>query len=330
MRWNASVLVVLALLLSACASGGKRGEAPDWIDGNSSAYPRSAWILGIGVADNLAVARDRARADLAKTFQVAISETSSDSTRYSTAGSAAGASDEYQAEVQRDLVTRTSQVLEGVTVPETWTDASGRVHALAVLNRSQAAMRLRQDIAGLDAAAASLLERARSANDDFERAKLAIEVVDNQRRRATAQRMLQAVDATGQGVAPRWPLAQLEADLDTALSRIRLRAEGEGEWGRLLGGSLAAAGFNVSEGASHVARLKVDVVEMPVRQGWHWRRAVAVLDLSGPEGRSLGQRRWEFKESATDAGTAEMRLREAIGRTLEAEARDAVLGIIGK
>lgn len=317
------------LLLSACVMGGDRKPTqPDWVDGSSEQYSPAGWLVGIGSADDLATARDRARADLAKTFRVSIDSVSSDSQQYRSQDSGTGASSEYSAEVQRDLTVRTQQILEGVTVPESWQDpATNRYHALAVLNRAKAASRLRQDIGGLDAAAETLLNRARAAGDDFKRAQLALEAVENQRRRAALQDMLRAVDASGSGIVPRWALAQLEADLRTALSRITLRAEGKSPWQSMLAGQLADSGFEVSDSGQYAVNLSADENAIK-RDGWHWLRAILILDVKGPDGRSLGQQRWELKESATDAGTAEMRLREKAASILGSEGRDAILKIV--
>lgn len=333
MRLHVCMVMTFMLALGGCASSGDKRESnarPDWVDGASKAYPRGAYLSGIGVADTLGTARDRARADLAKTFRVAVDERSSDIRRYNVSESAAGTSSDYSSEIQRDLSTRTQQVLEGVTVPETWTDPTGRIYALAVLNRSHAAMRLRQEISDLDMGAEKMMARARSTDDVFLKAKLAIDVVENQRKRAGVQSMLQAVDATGRGIAPRWSLGELEADMATMLSRIELRPGGNGDWKTMIAGKLADAGFSVVESGPYVANLSVNVVEMPQRQGWHWRRAVAVLDITGPGERSLGQQRWEFKESATDIGTVEFRLKEAIASKLDQEARNAILDIVSK
>jgi len=70
-----------ALIFSGCASLGdndQEGARPDWIDGSSSHYPRMKYIIGRGQAEELAVAQDRARANIAKTFQVNVHERSTD------------------------------------------------------------------------------------------------------------------------------------------------------------------------------------------------------------------------------------------------------------
>lgn len=318
-----------ALLLAGCATGGRdRDERPDWIDGADARYPASTYLTGIGSADDQATARDRARADLAKIFRVTVAETSSDVQEYSAQDGAGGSSSDYSAEVQRNLSLHTDQVLEGVTVPESWQDpASKRYYALAVLNRAHASSRLRQDVSALDAAAEVLMNRARVADDAFTRAKLALDVVENQRQRNALDDMLRAVSPTGSGMPPRWPLAQLEADLATALSRIRLRAEGEAPWRDVLAGQLADSGFEVSPSGEYVVRLSVDEASMR-RDGWHWLRGVAVLDVTGPDGRSLGQQRWEIKEGATDAATAELRFKESLAAKLGGEGRDSILKIV--
>lgn len=324
MRSATIFLLAVILGLAGCAAGGdKKDSRPDWADGVSEKYPRNAYLTGVGVADSLANSRDRARADLAKTFRVAIDERSSDVRSYSTGG----ADSTYSNEIERELTTRTNQVLEGVEIADTWTDATGRIYALAVLNRARAAMRLRTDINGLDRGATSMMQRARQASDPFLKAKLGLDIIDNQRKRAALQSMLQAVDATGRGVPPQWSLAELEADLATTLSRVELRAEGEDPWRDMLAGTLSDTGFTVVESGPYETRLSVNIVEMPKRGQWFWRRAVAVLDINRGE-ESLGQHRWEFKESATDVGTVDFRLREAIAKKLDDEVRAAVLDTV--
>ncbi|HEX7029900.1 MAG TPA: LPP20 family lipoprotein [Gammaproteobacteria bacterium] len=324
---NRYLTFLLALSLAACAST-DRDARPDWLDGSSEEFPARLYVIGIGSADELSTARDRARADLAKTFRVSIDARSTDAEHYRTQQNGAGAETEYSAEIQRDLTVHTRQVLEGVTLPASWQDPeTRRYHALAVLNRAHAATRLREDIGGLDAAAETLMNRARAADDAFTRAKLALETVENQRQRGALQDMLRAVDAGGRGVPPRWPLAELEADLDVALSRIVLRAEGDDAWRTLLAGQLADSGFTVNGSGDYAVRLIVDDNAMK-RDGWHWLRGTAALDVTGPDGRSLGQQRWNVKASATDAGTAETRFREQVAEVIAREGRDAILGIV--
>lgn len=324
MRLATIFLTTAMLTLTACAAGGDKKDArPGWVDGVSEQYPRNAYLTGVGIADQLGNARDRARSEVAKIFRVAVNERSSDSRSFTQSGSVSN----FEQEIQRDLVTRTEQVLEGVQIADTWEDGTGRIYALAILDRARAAMRLRTDINGLDRAASAMMQRARASSDPFLKAKLALDIVENQRRRAALQSMLQAVDSTGRGIPPQWSVAELEADLQTTLARIELRAEGEQPWQDMLAGTLSDTGFTVVESGPFATRLSVDIVELPKRGQWFWRRAVAVLDITRGE-ESLGQHRWEFKESATDVGTVDFRLREAVAKKLDEEVRAAVLDTV--
>ena len=74
------ILTATAILLLAACSSAKPGDArPEWVNGNSSQYPAATYLTGHGQADNMAAAKDRARADLAKNFSVNVSDTAADS-----------------------------------------------------------------------------------------------------------------------------------------------------------------------------------------------------------------------------------------------------------
>lgn len=319
------VLDLLVLSLVACASSGDKSGPPDWVDGSSTRYKSSAYVTGLGSADSLNAARDRARADLAKTFRVQIDEKASDLRRYTSDGS----NETFDSKIERDLSVNTEQVLEGVTVPETWQHpTTGEYFAFAVLNRAQAGLRLRETISRLDASAQSMLTAARSTDDAFRKAEIALRVVENQRERAVVQSMLQAVDVTGRGVPAKWNLGELEADMMTALRRIELNAKGDAGWESVLRGVLSDSGFTVNNSGAYTVTLEVDIAELPKRNNWFWRRAVAVMTMTGADGEALGQQRWEFKESASDVATVELRLREAVAKRLRDESRDTLLGMI--
>lgn len=73
MRIQHFLLLSIIAVISACASTGKTpSDQPDWIDGDSKHYPKQLYLTGQGMADSLDNAKDRARADLAKQFEVAV------------------------------------------------------------------------------------------------------------------------------------------------------------------------------------------------------------------------------------------------------------------
>ena len=70
-RENAAVMrvgggIMLACVALACAVGAR----PDWLDGRHPEYPRERYLVGVGDAEALDGARDRARAEIARVFEV--------------------------------------------------------------------------------------------------------------------------------------------------------------------------------------------------------------------------------------------------------------------
>ena len=105
-------IIATGILLFGCAS---TPSTPDWINGKSAKYPDNQYLVGRGQADVPEDARNRARADLAKILEVAISAKSSDVTTFSS-GPAGGT----DSQVSRSIATRTDQIVRGIQIPETW------------------------------------------------------------------------------------------------------------------------------------------------------------------------------------------------------------------
>ncbi|MFI5345268.1 MAG: LPP20 family lipoprotein [Elusimicrobiota bacterium] len=134
-----ALLLLPAALLAAPAK-------PDWLSGDSSSYPKSAYILGIGEGPTQEKAGDRARAEIAKVFGVELTAKSIINESAST--DAAGSSESQY--VSNDVRTSTAKFMENVEAVQYWTDESGAVHALAALNRAHALTTLGDRIAEID------------------------------------------------------------------------------------------------------------------------------------------------------------------------------------
>ncbi|HVC29232.1 MAG TPA: LPP20 family lipoprotein, partial [Gammaproteobacteria bacterium] len=160
------LLLILVLgMLSACSQATKPDARPGWILGQDAKYPSSGYLLGRGQGDNLAIAKDRARADLAKNFSVNVSERLKDISAY-TQGATGPAKNSQ--DVSRSLSTRTDEMLRGVEIGETWQDpVTQEYYALAVLSRLKTDAALRQQISDLDASTRSYLNQAQANNDLF-------------------------------------------------------------------------------------------------------------------------------------------------------------------
>ncbi|HET7673929.1 MAG TPA: LPP20 family lipoprotein [Gammaproteobacteria bacterium] len=325
------LMLPVILALAACSSNAPKPNAqPDWIVGQSAQYPQSRYLLGHGQADTLAVARDRARADLAKTFSVQVSEQSKDTASFSQTGAAAP---HNALDVSRAISTHTDEVLRGVEIADTWQNPDTHAYyALAVLPRAHAAMALRTEIASLDANTRSWLNQARTSTDLLTKIAAATHAVTAQTTRAGLQQELAVVDITGHGVPSPWALGKLQADKAALLARLKITPAADGgdaaELRQLLAGALANAGFTVGDGGDYTMTAHLDYMTLPPRDGWYWISGTLQLSLDGA-GHAHGVRRWKLKVSGTDAALVKQRLMDAVAQDFSNDIQATVMDFAG-
>ena len=314
------------VLLGGCASTGGK---PDWVDGNSARYSDSKYLIGRGQAGAQHEAKDRARADLAKIFQVAIDVETADTQTYQ----AAEGQSRNEAAVSRTIITRTEQIIEGVKIAEIWQDPATRTHhALAVLPRMQAANNLRQEIARLDLATGSYIRQARGGADPLLQIAAASRALDAQMERQTYQRSLKIIDRTGLGVESQWSTSKLAADLDELLKRVRISPRaGNDTLGGLqtaLAGGLSASGFlaTVGQDPDYVIEAMLETDDLGKMDGWYWMKGTLEVRLLEPStGRVRGTRRWEIKASGRQRALAERRIKNKVDSILKQELRETII-----
>ncbi len=328
MRWL--WIVAASVSLAGCAS--VRTDAPDWVAGNSAKYPDNRFLLGRGQADSTEDARNRARADLAKVLQVAVSAETKDVTQFAST-TEGGVQGKSESQVTRNIVTRTDQIVRGIQIAEAWQDPhSNTHHALATLPRLQTAIGLRQEIERLDAATRGYVSQARNAQDLLAQVASASRAHDAQRERDAAQKTLQVVDVTGRGVDPEFNSGQLAADLDALLKRVRMKPQAasgsQDGLERMLSAALSAAGFVPDAGVSApyvlVGSLQLD--DLGLIEGWYWMRGTLEVQLAeAASGKVRGNKRWEIKTSSGQKATAQRRALDEADAVLKKELRPAIL-----
>lgn len=326
------VWMTLALLMVAagCSQSPRPDAQPDWLLGQSKQYPASRYLTGRGQADELAVAKDRARADLAKTFSVTVSEQSRDVSSFSQSDSAAkGTVSKNALDVSRNLTTQTDQMLNGVEIADTWQDPQTRVYyALATLSRAKAATALRTRIADMDADTRAYLDQAQHSNDLFVKIAAATHAVEAQTERAALQSELQVADITGRGMPPAWALGKLQADRSALLARLTINAAADGKDAaavqKLLAGALADAGFTVSGTGEYTMTAQLDYDALQPREGWYWISGSLQVTLNGA-GQAHGVRRWQLKVSGSDPALARQRLMDQVASDLQTDIQSTVL-----
>ncbi|MGM0412873.1 MAG: LPP20 family lipoprotein [Pseudomonadota bacterium] len=319
-------MLVQLLVLGACATGPDPDERPGWVDGGEPAdYPRGAYLTGTGRADELAAARDRARAELARTFRVRVESESRELTRLE-----AG---ELEQEAESRIRTRSDEVLTGVTIAETWrAPEGGAYHALAVLDRNRAALRLRQEIGELDRATERHVERAEAARDPLERVAALGRALEARRTREGLQAHLQVVGATGRGIEAPFSTAELAARHREALAAVTITPTAAGDEAEAvdaaLRGALGNAGFTTATDGDYALRAELALTDRGRRDGWHWYAGRLDLSLEDAAGETRGRQRLSVRASATDEATARQRLLDKLAERLEAEVRPRVLELV--
>jgi hypothetical protein len=326
-------IAAFALMLSLLPGCASKPVTPDWIAGDSAQYSSAQYLIGRGQAATQEEAKDRARADVAKIFQVAVVASSEDVQR---AKSDSSGTVQYEGQASRRISTRTDQIIRGIRIAELWQDpATKDYHALAVLPRLQTAASLRQQISQLDEATGSHIEQSRKNSDLFLKIAAASLAVESEQERGSLQKSLQIVDLTGRGSESQWNSAKLKSDLDELLKRVRIAsqvsADSTPDLAAVVSGALANAGFMIETGQNpdFVLQARMVLDDLGLQAGWYWQRGVLEISLSeAATGRVRGTRRWTVKSSAPDRESAAKRALNQADAILKRELRTEIIDMV--
>ncbi len=334
----AATLAVFLIATGGCVS---RPTMPDWVNGPAEKYPGEQYLVGRGQAATAEEARDRARADLAKIFEVAVAVESEDIQTFrqksDSAGKDAKPAGEYAAQASRRLTTRADHIIEGIQIAEVWQDPLTRTqHAFAVLPRLQASMRLRQEIERLDAATRKYLDESRAAADILMKIGAARHALEAQRERAGYQKSLRIVDPTGRGAESEWNTARLDADLADLLRRVRVAVQTAPDappgFAAAVSGAVAGAGFLIATGEKpeYVLVANLALEDLGLRDGWYWQRGALEVTLREmAANRVRVSRRWDIKVSAQDHAVSRQRALDQAAAFLKKDLRETLIGFVG-
>ncbi len=139
---------------------------PDWVNSESSRYPREKYLTGVGYGNERKTAEDEAYAAISKIFQASIRSKTREWEEYlqsSGSGEESKTKDRVSRKIFMDQLTQvsTDKVLENVSIAEVWVEPkSRRTYALAVMDRVHSAAVIRGRIEELDRQAHTLFESA--------------------------------------------------------------------------------------------------------------------------------------------------------------------------
>lgn len=310
MKTHIAVTLVIGLLLSACSS-----NPPDWVDKPAAQYPQQDYLSAVGEADNRNAADGRALANLAKVFEVSISDLSLDfsEARVSVDGSERAVDNVQKA--SRYVTTEARQVLQGAQLVESWQDDQGRSYALAVLEKAPAKRRFHEAVRAADRQIADRVDYASQQAPNPVVALAALEQarkIENQR--SILNRNLAVV--SGKGIRAPYDRASLEKLLRDALATLHFSAEADSiALQQNLESAIGALGITLDKDAPY--RLLASLDSEPVRQqqGWYWLRGSIQLSLFY-QGHTLATQRWPLKVSAVDEGMVAQRAKDQLSEQM--------------
>ncbi len=307
------------------------GDKPPWIDGESRQYPSAMYLTGIGYGDDRSTAEDKARAEIAKIFTSHID--SSNRTYQEIFESRSGGTSRSAQHINFEEIIRisTRKVLSGVRIGRVYRDRTStpEFYALAVLDRSQSAVILRERIVELDRQIEQQLSESRIQTDRLTQIKLLQSCIEQHALRQAYNAELRIVDVSGRGIPPSINIAEIKTQLTEVLLKdflIALSVQGSrsDEVRRSLVEALNGKGFSISDQigkASVLARGKIEIKPIPQSQAeWKFVRWNAYFDLVDQNGGAIfGSVQKTGKSGHLTTAQAEDRAVRSIRQSLASE-----------
>ena len=302
--------LVFCLVLTACSS-----RHPDWLDRPSEQYPQQLYLSAVGEADDRSTADDRALANLAKIFEVAIRDRSLDFSQAQVSGDQSGRVVSNIQTTSRYVNTDARQVLEGTQLVESWRAEEGKTYALAVLEKAPAEKRFRDGVRSADR---QIEGRVNYASQQAPNPVVALAALEQARKienqRSNLNRNLSVV--SGNGIKAHYDQASLEKLLRSALTSLHFHAVADSPQLRQnLESAVSTLGITLDKNAPYRLMASMDVEPVQQKQGWYWLRGSLEMSLNY-QGEALATKRWPLKVSAMDKGMVEQRAKDKLSEQM--------------
>ncbi|PLX93226.1 MAG: hypothetical protein C0621_08165 [Desulfuromonas sp.] len=312
-------LLLILFLLGACSAP----KRPDWLRGQSSLYPPQSYLIGIGTDTQRSRAEDRARSEIAKTFEVEIAATFSSEESHWLAQGTGTDGETYEQQVREELAASTHRMISGVRIAEVWFDDKNESYsALAVLDRVRAARPLRSEIEEIDQRLLARVKAAGHEGSPFLRLGIYLQALADLERRKGLAVDLQIVDVAGWVSPPSVTVAEVESQANRVARELTIGLKlGNDSSGIVKGAllrSLAELGLKVTsqEKTDLLLRGAVTVESYDVPPPWKWRVASAQVEFVDGSGAMLDAVRASVREGSQIATRAETMAREKLGEKL--------------
>ncbi|NJL16936.1 MAG: hypothetical protein HC938_06780 [Nitrospira sp.] len=211
-------LCSIVSITSGCTWGFGKGK-PTWVDGQTSEYPPTHYLTGVGQADNRSGAEDQAYAAVARIFKAEVASQVKDWESYVVVENHGIANAKRRLTIDSVTQVSTDKVLENVRIMDNWYDSDHKLHhALAVMNRSQADASLTDKVLALDGAIAADITEARQTTDKLVKVRALLQAGRNVVLREAYNTDLRVIRVSGQGTPSAYRANELFSELEQFLA----------------------------------------------------------------------------------------------------------------
>ena len=161
------LLFTSSLLLSGC--GPKKLKLPCWVTAPCGEYTEKEYIIGVGTAESPSFADDVARAEVAKRFQVQISQIQSSEKEAQSFSTEEGINMSSRQSLQTSTVASVALELQGVEIVSRHEEGV-LFYSLAVLERAPMLAQIDERLTDLDKQSRELVISARGSSSKLDRA----------------------------------------------------------------------------------------------------------------------------------------------------------------
>ena len=314
----------------------RKGKRPDWVDGESSEYPPSFYMTGVGYAPDRQTAENKARAEISKIFYSEIDASNRAYEEYLQTTYKGKAKTRESISIEDITKVSTQKVLSGVSIAQVYQQRRPEklFYALAILDRAQSKRILRQKIDQLDKDINKLLSDSRLEKDKLIQIKYLNTCIEKHIIRQAYNAELRIVNRSGEGIPPSISFTDIKKQLTDILLRdflIALSVKGSrsADIKEALVEALNQKGFSVSDNfasASVVVRGNINI--RPFEQGsseWKFVRWKAYFDLVDQQGGAVfGSIKKTGKEGHLNLSQAEERAVRKIRKILATDIADDI------
>jgi len=313
-------LILVSLFLISCSAAAKKGgdgiinsssRMPDWVNGASASYPSSAYLLGVGSADDLDSARDRARGEISKIFSADIQSASTVFESERTVSSGGKSATESATGAATDLKAISKKTLEGIEIAESWQDKSSfRWYALATLERAKIRRIYSEKLAETEEQLSLYEKQIDSATNNMDRAMAALKAKSLLKTKDSLEKDLKVIGGSG-SFSGMESSSAIRTKVESAIAALGVYVEVSPANSRIsteITKTLISLGMRVSESSDGMdIRVRCQAEMMPfqdpsLKSRWKWYAGEASVNLTDVK---AGKEFLSFNASAKEAFVSE-------------------------